>query len=545
MKKSILYLSVFALGLTLASCAEQLDIPQKSVLDLATYYETAGPEEAEALVARIHKQYFSGVMGIPTVCLLDILSDDHLAGGGGGSDNSWNMRDAGNYMMTSSDYIPNQVYTGIYREVYYCNSIIERIPESNDVKIQWAKAEARFFRAIAMFEAVRWWGTPPEADHLLSEDEYNAPNGDPKKIITWCLENLDDAAAVLKPMTADHHAFGAYVSKEAALAYKGKIALWYGQKYNDADILKQAIEPLKAVISSGAFGLVDDMKILGRTEGDFCKEYVFEHNAADNDGYVDTNQTDLRHTYLGLRVEQLALPKHIHGGGWGWVGVSGDFGEFLTEHDGIDGKRFQAWICNYDQILAMEYNENLKPEDLGIKRAYPDNQGYFRMKNIFYENDLYPSNAFWKYSKANWYYMRYAEVLLLYAEAAFLTGTDVPGGLAALNQVRQRAGLPALASMTYQDIKDERRAELFSEQERFFDLIRWGEAPTALKDKGKKLYSLAVGGYKPGVTPGGPDSWNVIVDEGVGYGWNDKYLLLPFPYNQIQANPNLTQNPGW
>jgi len=139
--------------------------------------------------------------------------------------------------------------------------------------------------------------------------------------------------------------------------------------------------------------------------------------------------------------------------------------------------------------------------------------------------------------------MRYAEVLLLYAEYCHLTGEDTAGGLKALNDVRERAGLAPAASLTYDVIKDERRAELFGEQERFFDLIRWGEAPTKLADKGKKAYYF--NGYKAGVTPGGPDSWDITVEDGPGSGWQDKYKLLPFPYTQTQANPNLKQNPGW
>ena len=135
--------------------------------------------------------------------------------------------------------------------------------------------------------------------------------------------------------------------------------------------------------------------------------------------------------------------------------------------------------------------------------------------------------------------LRYAEVLLLYAEAKFLADGDADkSGLKALNEVRKRAQIPELTSMKYQDIKDERRAELFCEQERFFDLVRWGDAPTALANKGKTYYKFY--GYKAGTT-----DWNVEAVAGSGKGWQDKYSLLPFPFEQTSANPNLKQNPGW
>ena len=111
-------------------------------------------------------------------------------------------------------------------------------------------------------------------------------------------------------------------------------------------------------------------------------------------------------------------------------------------------------------------------------------------------------------------------------------------GADALNKVRRRAQIPEVGALTYQIIKDERRAELFAEQERYFDLVRWGDAATALKDKGKKWYTFY--GYKPGTK-----EWRVESVQGNGKGWDDKYNLLPFPYEQVAANKNLVQNPNW
>ena len=168
------------------------------------------------------------------------------------------------------------------------------------------------------------------------------------------------------------------------------------------------------------------------------------------------------------------------------------------------------------------------------------NAGYFTYRGIGFNDDFYNANPpFWKWSKANAPMLRYAEVLLLYAEAKFLVDGDADkSGLKALNEVRRRAQIPELASMTYQDIKDERRAELFCEQERFFDLVRWGDAKTVLANKGKKQYIFH--GYKPGTTV-----WDVEEVDGPGKGWQDKYEFLPFPFEQVSANRNLTQNPGW
>ena len=291
------------------------------------------------------------------------------------------------------------------------------------------------------------------------------------------------------------------------------------------------------MIDSKNYELMEDMSVLYRPAGDFCKEYIFEHNCAEDDGHPGDKQADKRQTWVGLRTENMTLPAAVQGGGWGWSAVSGDFGRFLTLHDGgVDGQRFRSWIATYDQIMALKYDAGATP---GVKKSgYYDNEGYFRMKGILFKDDLYDVPGFYRYTFTNDPYMRYAEVLLMYAEACQLTGSDAAGALAALNKVRTRAGLPALASMTMQDIKDERRAELWGEHERFFDLVRWGDAATVLKDKNKTWYSFY--GYKAGTT-----DWDVRTEDGWSKGWDDKYVLMPFPYAQLAANSNLKQNPGW
>jgi hypothetical protein len=124
-------------------------------------------------------------------------------------------------------------------------------------------------------------------------------------------------------------------------------------------------------------------------------------------------------------------------------------------------------------------------------------------------------------------------------EAQIVANNDADGsGLAALNRIRARASLAPLASYDLQALKDEKRAEMFFEGERFFDLVRWGDAPAALRDKGKKWYSFY--GYKDGTT-----EWDVREMNGPGQGWSEKNKYLPYPADELTANPSLEQNPGW
>ena len=545
MKRINIVLSLAALVLA-ASCQQNLDIRQKSVLSTEGFYENATPEDAEALIGSVYHLYWGGrdvtcVNGIEKIMFLNALDDDHYPGGGSFTDNSNQFQDAGNYNVTSADSAPKIMYRGVYKVIYHCNLILEKIPDSNDARINRVKAEANFLRALAMFDAVRWWGTPPLVDHVLSQDEYYQSNTPTEESIKWVLARMKEAADALPAISGkgQQEAFGARISKHAALAYRGKVGLWYGQKFNDKEVLKEAVNDLKTVIDSGLYGLVSDMFIIERQAGDFCEEYVFEHNAADNDGFPGDPSNDLRHTWTGW-PSSIQLPKDFFGG-WGWNAVSKEFGEFLAEHEGgVDMPRFKSTIHTYEQVLDMDYADGVTP---GMKenQVIYHNAGYFTFRGLGWLSEAYEGTSppFWKWYKANTPMLRYAEVLLLYAEAKFLVDNDADkSGLKALNEVRRRAQIPELGSMTYQDIKDERRAELFCEQERYFDLVRWGDAPTALANKGKTNYIFH--GYKPGTT-----EWDVEAVAGSGKGWSDKYNLLPFPYEQTSANPNLKQNPGW
>ena len=544
MKKIYTVLSIAALVLAAVSCEQNLDIPQKSVLSTEDFYANATADDAEALIGSVYHLYWGGrdvtcVNGVEKIMFLNSLDDNHYPGGGSFTDNSNNFQDAGNYNVTSADSAPKIMYKGVYSVIYHCNLILEKIPESTDPRINRVKAEATFLRALAMFDAVRWWGTPPLVDHLLSQDEYYQTNTPTEESIKWILDQMKDAADKLPAISGkgQQKAFGARISKHAALAYRGKVGLWYGQKFNDKAVLADAVKDLKTVIDSGLYGLVSDMFIIERQAGDFCEEYLFEHNAGDNDGFPGDPNNDLRHTWMGW-PSSIQLPKEFFGG-WGWNAVSKEFGEFLAAHEGgIEKPRFKSTIHTYEQVLDMDYAAGVTP---GVKTVVYHNAGYFTFRGVGFLSEAYEGTSppFWKWYKVNTPMLRYAEVLLLYAEAKFLVDNDADkSGLAALNEVRRRAQIPELATMTYQDIKDERRAELFCEQERYFDLVRWGDAPTVLANKGKTYYKFY--GYKPGTT-----EWNVEAVAGSGKGWQEKYSLLPFPYEQISANTNLKQNPGW
>jgi starch-binding outer membrane protein, SusD/RagB family len=135
----------------------------------------------------------------------------------------------------------------------------------------------------------------------------------------------------------------------------------------------------------------------------------------------------------------------------------------------------------------------------------------------------------WQQMPNNWIIQRYADIVLIYAEAVNSGGTATNGSAeAALNQIRARAGIPTvsgLASAALTDsIRVERRREFAFEGQRWFDLSRWGILDATVQAKTLQMQTLFPG--ETGVH-GAPSN------------------LFPIPDGQINSNSLLTQNPGW
>ena len=104
--------------------------------------------------------------------------------------------------------------------------------------------------------------------------------------------------------------------------------------------------------------------------------------------------------------------------------------------------------------------------------------------------------------------------------------------VAYINQIRERAQLAPLSSVTLDDVKKEKRLELCMECVRFQDLVRWGDAESVLGNQGKKVPAFKVDGVTYPYTNS-------------SYGFKSKHNLLPIPLKEIQLNPNMVQNEGW
>ena len=175
----------------------------------------------------------------------------------------------------------------------------------------------------------------------------------------------------------------------------------------------------------------------------------------------------------------------------------------------------------YDELKAMGVVWNMPTLSTGIFNW----KGRFMADEIAYYAMVNTKNPLW---------MRFAEVLLLGAEASFQAG-DSATALQYVNRVRTRAQLAPLASVDLETIKTEKRLELCGEGQRFQDLLRWGDAEARLKDMGNTY---------PKMDPNGAVTY-VPTGRSV-YGFKKgKHEHLPYPFTETMLNENVIQNPGY
>ena len=562
MKKIFILLSA-AFALLMVSCSqEHLEIAQKGVESYDKYFDGAGDEEAISLLAAVYNQF--RVIYQPAYTIVpNEITGDVTVGGSDPSDGVENHQISSLLHNASNSQI-SQMWGRFYVLIYRANLIVDKLTPDTPVKRR-VIAEAKVARAWAMTECLMLWGTPPLVDHVLeSASEYEQPNCDPAEAWAWIEQNYTEAAADLPSKNGKNGQalIGGRFTKEAALGFLGKAQVYQG-KYAEAQAT------LKQVIDSNLYELEPDITKLFHLVGDFSPEYLFELD-------MDYNGTDRRTAmYLitsntwqnpGWRTDQVYVPlQFTQAASWGYMNPSKGFALEMIDHDGMDSPRRKYTILTYDELLdesLFTYNKDATTGESakGVKAAgLHDNAGYLRYKFTVKKEDLCTTIANYERSfntLANIPLLRYADILLLYAEACAKAGTNTADGLNALNLVRQRAGLSPAPSLDMDNatygIKEERRFELFFEcANRYIDLVRWGDFGTVY-NRMRSKYGFGAVHYRlmglkdPSISNGGPSNWNVSEEAVNNPGtWSEKFNVLPFPDTEIQNNTKLKQNTGW
>ena len=523
MKKIFIALAIALSVITVSSCSQDLlDIQQKGAVSMDDFYIT--DDDATAAIVAVYSQ-MNGFF-YDYKFMTNLPSDDIYAGGGSRGDNDqwWAI----NEFRINPSQLPSGYYRTPYAIIYRCNLIISKF-ENPDTPVKTrVVAEARFFRAWAHMLLTIYFGNPPLIDYVMdgSEKPENTPASE---LWPWIIKEFNDAASVLPSKSNKNDKEGAIrITKEAALAYAGKAQL-YNKDYAGAKAT------LKKVIDSGKYGLIPGSEYINlwKVAGDLCEEKIFETNIVENktNTYPGGNMLYLM---WGWRTDHMSgLPEGLglYNNSWGFMNPTKDYYDALKAHDGEDSYRFQQTIKTYGELRP------LVKADTWIHNPLQAHEGYFDMKFAYYDEAAVKARGGYAYHN-NCCFMRYAEVLLMYAEACAQTGDD-GSGLAALNAVQARANAP-LTPLTLQNVKDEKRFELFLEDERFADLVRWGDAAKVYDGKSRASIPRCGEGWKVEWVNYNTGTRKVDFDFAPG-----KSELYPYPLAETNVNPNIVQNPGY
>ena len=502
--------------LALSSCSNKLDIPRKGVLDKDVYYS-----KEENLISSSAAMYLE-VRGWEYNVQLckNMLTDDFYAGGAARGDNV-NLEALNEFSFTSEESYIESMFSTYYTLVYKANVILDNVDPNTSETAALVVAEAHTLRAWAYFELITMWGNPPIVDHQLSPSEYSVPNGSTEEL--WALVEADLNAAISSnalPQKSDVNDKSVWrVTKQFAQAVLGKAYLWQ-EKF------EESAKMFDAIVDSNLYDLftADNFGNMAQAKNNNNCESMFESVRVNDNENMGSNIT-LLYLMTSWRASggEMTIPSEVcFGSGWGFVSPTKDlYDSFVAAGESY---RLTETMKTYDEIKSMGVSVN--------KNVI--NAGYWMWKNrLTTEEAIYSGWA--TYRNVRW--MRFAEVLLCGAEAHLRGNYQTEKATAYVNRIRTRAQLPALASVTFDDIKREKRHEFVGEALRFQDLLRWGDAATKMKDNGLQ-YPLCAPNGAVSMNPTGKTSANAGFKTG-------KHEHLPYPYTETTLNKEIKQNPGY
>ncbi|MFV8326161.1 RagB/SusD family nutrient uptake outer membrane protein [Flavobacterium sp. ZS1P14] len=484
MKK--IYISMFVLSAYFVSgcSSDYLDVDQTesiSTKDIALFNNDQG---AATFVTAIYSKFLDWNMtSFSWIGLSSIASDDADKGsspGDTGSDKD--VMDALTYNASSPS--TSEVFAANYEGINRCNqalSIIPQLDQANPALRARLLGEAKFLRAFMYFTLVKTYGGVPIVNHLPnpSSDEDRIMQLTRKtsaEVYAFIESDLAEAIAALPNKSEYAAAEKGRASKGAAYALLAKVNLYQKNWQKVVD---------NCNLITG-YSIVSDYASMFRLAGENDAESIFEIQG--------TGSTPAK-GISGYSATQGARGA----GGWGW-GFNTPTQSLVNAYETGDVRKNATIIFAgstlYDGRVVPTTVENPRYNYKAYSSAFTD----------AWETDV------------NIKYLRYAEVLLMKAEALNelnQTGAAIP----LLNQIRARAGLLNTTAVTQAAVRTaiwkERRVEMAFEHDRFFDLVRTGQAVAAFALDGKTFVA-------------------------------GKHELFPLPQSFItQAGTLSTQNPGY
>ncbi|MCM1163147.1 MAG: RagB/SusD family nutrient uptake outer membrane protein [Muribaculaceae bacterium] len=498
MKKIYNIIAAGALLCGMTACEDWLDMPSESKADSESVFKTIS--RADMTVAGAYAQLHSQELGYQ---LLE--GTDECA-----SKESNSKYDVSNYNYTNLTGMLSKTYTQMYAAIEYANVCIKNlgsVPASSDADkkhLDGLMGEALAIRAYAYWNLLRFYGDVPYSNVPTSElTTFESSRTDRDYIYDRCVEDLQNAIELLPWLSESYLTTPERFSKNAAYGILARVALYAAGHslrwdlstvpYNNStvriaqrddqarirELYQIAADACAAVINHGENKLVDTYDQLFRDLAckRFNKESMFEY------GWYGVKSVDVRTGYTnGIPGTGKGNPLFLQTGSQ-MITIPTLYFEF----DEGDSRR-DVSVCNYSLVLdskSQAYRMNTYA-GMGV--------GKYR---INWKSGP-GSNA--SHGDINWPMLRYADVLLMYAEALNeLNNGATTEAVNAVKEVRIRAfGNEAKIGTiptAYKDFRDyiiqERKLELNNEGLRRTDLTRWGIQYEYLMAEKAKLIQLA------------------------------------------------------
>lgn len=539
------YLSIIAAALLMgsfSSCSDFLDRYPLEELSDESFWKTE--KDAEMAVSNLYNV-------LPTWDVDEAINSDDAVHG-----IKWAAGNQSKGVYDPSDY----GWSGEYGYIRQANLILEKIQEMDLSEDAYKKLEgqARFFRAYTYFTLIRSFGAVPYIDKPLELTDVENITRTPKdEVYAKVMEDFDIAIADL-PVQWDETNSGR-ITKGAAMAMKARAALYYNN-------WQTAMDEAKKVMDLGQYELYDKdntgrYKELFWEVADGCDEFILS---------VQFNAPTRTHYLIGWECFPTL--------GWGGLNPTQSLVDAFEDINGAPIANSTIYdstnpFANRDPRLEVNvlhdgetmYGVTIKVAPLSSSGNTGIGQhgdatatGYYQQKWL--DPSIDPQSTGWDMGK-DWVVIRYAEVLLTYAEAKNELFPLDPSAFDAVNQVRRRVGMPDLQKTdptkpTYCGTQDDLRKRIWNEWrvefaleggKRQWDIRRWGIAKDVLNAPFEGLRYTLVDDPN---APKGDNGKKCILYVGeplklTGSHYEDHNYLLPIPQTEIDLNPKLEQNPGY
>lgn len=581
MKHSIFPAILLAFSISFSSCDSFLTEEARGVENLDTYFLNA--DEVDSFVTGC---YFTITYGgwwqvYNPWLMFDMATDDLWMG------NTTQTPDYTSIVFFQPDAPSSGPLSNFwqyrYKAIANCNEGIARIPGTPmDSKLRDIRlAEVRFLRAYFYFELVKNFGGVPLLTEFLTPDRIEKiGRASESEVYDFIEKELSEVAAVLPDRNGWGSADTGRATSGAALGLLGKALLYQGK-------WEEAREVLAKVIESKAYSLLPSFGDVWSPAFNNSAESLFEAQTMYNGDLYST----------GGSLTVVTGCRNGVGDGWSWGQPTSDLeNAFLaagdherlrwtiiktacTEIAGED--RFNEFIINnlktFDKDAStvgdwndpLQYAASLERALANVSfREYEQRFGWTSetmtsgyiidpsqhksariIRKFFLPLSQRPEIYNIDKIPLNHRILRYADVLLMYAEACCESGLDADARIA-LNEVRARVGLPdvtASGAALREAIRSERRLELACEHQRLYDIRRW-TAPD-----GRKVIENLFGPdgsfvkYNLGPDADMYEAYNQKESSSKGQRFQaPRDLLFPIPLYEIQnSNGVVSQNPGW